>query len=814
MKLREILPAALSAVLCSSAALLGPTLRAQDTPAPAPSSPQAAISRYCVTCHNDKLKTGGVVLQGLDPEHPAQNAKVWEAVVRKLNARAMPPVGVPRPDEATYNSLVAYLTTELDRGAATAPNPGRTAAAHRLSRTEYANVVRDLLGVEIDAAALLPADDTSHGFDNNGDVLSVSPLLLEKYMAVARRISTQAVGDADVKTYTATYDVPRRLTQEDRMSEDLPFGSRGGLAARHTFPVDGEYAIKVRLMRNNDNYIRGLGDRHQLDVRMDGKRLKLFAIGGEPKGRSGPVYAFINKDYKGDAEQENYEFTADYGVEVRFPATAGTHTITAAFLDQSTEAEGELFPRHNFDELYSYKGGDPAVDYVAVTGPFGTKGLGVSESRQRIFTCSPEKAAGGKRTSANDCARQILSALARRAYRRPVSDADLKPLLQHYALGAKMGGFEEGVRTAIQGLLVSPEFLYRVELNPAGAKPGTVYRSGDFALASRLSFFIWSSIPDDELLNLAEKGQLSDPSTVEAQARRMLADPRSKALVDNFTSQWLGLKRLATFSPDPLAFPDFDDNLRRALSQETIMLAEAIARDDRSVIDFLNADYTFVNERLARHYGISNIYGSDFRRVALKDGTRGGLLGQGSVLTVTSYENRTSPTLRGKWVLENIMGSPPPPPPPDVPALKEESATSAKQRSMRERLEQHRVNPACSSCHARMDPLGFALDNYDAIGRWRTAEGVTPVNASGAMPTGEKFNGAGELKKILLQRSDLFVAAYTEKLMMYALGRGTEYYDQPALRQILREAKPDNYKWSALVMGVVRSEPFQSRIVR
>jgi hypothetical protein len=406
------------------------------------------------------------------------------------------------------------------------------------------------------------------------------------------------------------------------------------------------------------------------------------------------------------------------------------------------------------------------VDYVAVTGPFETKGLGLTASRQRIFACHPEGISGEKKISANDCAKKILAGLTRRAYRRPVNDADLKPLLQHYALGVKYGGFEEGIRTAIQGLLISPEFLFRVEMDPSGAKPGTIYRSGDFALASRLSFFLWSSIPDEELLTLAEQGKLSDPPTLETQARRMLADPRAKALVDNFTFQWLGLKRLTNFSPDPIVFPDFDENLRHAFDQETMLLAETIAREDRSVIDFLNADYTFVNERLARHYGLPNVYGSDFRRVHLKDATRGGLLGLGSILAVTSYENRTSPTLRGKWVLENIMGTPPPPPPPNVPALKEESPTSPKQRSMRERMEQHRVNPACSSCHSRMDPLGFALDNYDAVGRWRTHEGSTPVDASGVMPTGEKFTGAGELKKILLGRSDLFVAAYTEKLMM------------------------------------------------
>ena len=815
-------------VLLAAATPMLAQMPVAQAPVAAPhGAPADLVARYCVGCHNDKLKTGGLTLQTIRVDRPAENAQVWENVLRKLNARAMPPAGAPKPDNATYNELTEYLETELDRAASATPNPGRTAAAHRLNRTEYTKAVRDLLAVEIDSTTLLPADDASRGFDNNADILSVSPLLIEKYMAAARRISTLAVGDADIKTFTASYDVSRRLTQDDRMSEDLPFGSRGGLAVRHFFPVDGEYSIKVRLMKNNDNYIRGLGDRHQLDVRMDGARVKLFSVGGESVGRSGPVYAFINKDYKGDAEQENYEFTADAHLQVRFPATAGTHTVAVAFLDQSTEYEGELMPRHNFDELYSYKGGDPAVDTVAITGPLSTKGLGLTESRQRIFVCNPEQGSpnqspdlkgGGTRAANETCAKQILSALARRAYRRPVQDADLKALMKFHDVGNKVGGFEEGIRTAIQGLLVSPEFLFRVETDPAGVKSGATYRSSDVVLASRLSFFLWSSIPDDELLTLAEQNKLSDPQVLDAQTRRMLADPRSSALMENFASQWLGLRRLAAVSPDPIAFPDFDDNLRRAMHQETLMLAETIAREDRGVLDFLTADYTFVNERLARHYGIPNIYGSDFRRVSLKgttqDGTRGGLLGQGSILTVTSYENRTSPTLRGKWVLDNLLGTPPPPPPPNVPALVEENAGNGRQRSMRERLDQHRVNPVCSTCHSRMDPLGFALDNYDAVGRWRTHEGTTAVDASGAMPDGAKFNGAGELKKILLVRSEQFVSTFAEKLMMYALGRGVEYYDQPTVRGILRDAAAQNYKWSALVSGVVKSPAFQSRMAR
>ncbi|MCZ6491624.1 MAG: DUF1592 domain-containing protein, partial [Acidobacteria bacterium] len=539
----------------------------------------AVLNRYCITCHNEKLKTAELVLSKLDIANPGADAPVWEKVARKLRTGQMPPAGMPRPEQAFYGDFAAYLETALDRAAAAKPDPGRP-AVHRLNRAEYTNAVRDLLATDIDGASLLPADDASRGFDNIADILSVSPLLVERYMSAARKISRLAVGDPDVRPFTTEYNVSRRLVQNGRMSEDLPFGSRGGTAIRHHFPLDGEYLIQVRLQRNNDNYIRGLGEPHQLDVRLDGARLQLFTIGGEHQGRSSPVYSFINKDYLGDPEQENYEFSADAGLEVRFQAKAGVRLVGVAFLNQPSEPEGELMPRQFYDELLSFKGGDPAVDNISISGPFHPKGLGDTPSRRKIFVCSPAGIADEE-----PCAKKILSTLARRAYRRPVTEADVLTLLQFYQVGRSPGGFEAGIGTAIQGILVSPEFLFRMERDPERSNekvaPGTAYPVSNLELASRLSFFLWSSIPDDQLLGLAERGKLSDPAVLEQQVMRMLADSRSKALVGNFTEQWLGLRKLGTVSPDPKVFPDFDDNLREALQQETKLFAESIAREDR-----------------------------------------------------------------------------------------------------------------------------------------------------------------------------------------------------------------------------------------
>jgi hypothetical protein len=754
------------------------------------------------------LKTADLLLDKANVDNVAEGAAQWEKVVRKVRAGAMPPVGAPRPDKATFDSFVAYLEAGLDRTAASQPNPGRP-ADHRLNRAEYTNAIRDILALEVDAESLLPADNAGYGFDNIGDVLSVSPLLMERYMFAAGKISRMAVGDPTMRPAAETYRASSKLMQEDRMSEDLPFGSRGGMAIRHTFPLDGEYVVTVRLQRNADGYIRGLTEAHQLDVRLNGERLKLFAVGGEHKGRPGPMYTRQDPDYRGDPEQVGYEHDADAGLEVRFAAKAGTQLVGVAFLQQTTKPEGIYTPRLLLGDMDKYKGGVPVVDSVAIAGPYNAKGAGETPSRQRIFVCTP--AAGAEE---EPCARKILSTLARRAYRRPVTDQDVEPLLGLYKTGRGRGSFEAGIEVALQRILAGPEFLFRVEHDPANGAPGAVHPVSDLDLASRLSFFLWSSVPDDELLDLAERGKLKEPAALEQQVRRMLADPRSKALVRNFAGQWLYLRNLRVVSPSDREFPDFDDELREALRQETELLFENMLREDRSVLDLLKADYTFINERLARHYGIPDIYGSHFRRVAVTEETRKGLLGQGSVLTVTSYANRTSPVLRGKWVLENLLGMPPPPPPPDVPPLQEKSK-EGKPLTMRQQMEQHRANPACSGCHKLMDPIGFALENFDAIGKWRTispfGEANSPIDPSGVFYDGNKFQNVVEFRQVLLSHSDQYVRTVTEKLLTYALGRGVEYYDAPAVRRITREAAPSDYRWSSLILGIVKSAPFQMR---
>ena len=784
-----------------------------STPADSPgSSYRAVLNRYCVTCHNEKLKTADLILSKADVESPSVDAPVWEKVVRKLRARAMPPAGAPRPDDTAYTSFANYLETELDRAAAAKLNPGRP-AIHRLNRAEYTNAVRDLLALEIDGAAILPADESSNGFDNLGGGLTISPMLMERYLSAAGKVARLAVGDINAQPLFETYDLSRFLFQDDRMSEDLPFASRGGMAIRHQFPLDGDYAIKIRLQRDFRDRIRGLEEPHLLDVRMDGARLKLLTIGGERKGKTAPVYSTAEL---GDPEQEHYELIADDALEFRFPAKAGTHLVQVAFLKETWAPEGalqyvdakpEALPRLPLYDYQEYKGGDPTVDSVAIGGPFDPKGLSETPSRRRIFICHPEN---GKDEEA--CAKKILSAIAHRAYRRPLTDGDIRNLLQFYRDGRKTkAGFEGGIEMALERILVGPEFLFHIErdLQPDGSAPGTAYRISDLELASRLSFFLWSSIPDDQLLDLAERGKLKDGTVLEQQVKRMLADPRSKSLVTNFASEWLYLRNLSGAKPDPDVFPDFDDNLREAFRRETELFFESIIREDRSIVDLLSANYTFVNERLARHYGIPNVYGSHFRRVSLDGESRGGLLSQGSILTVTSYANRTSPTIRGKWVLENILGAPPPPPPPNVPSLKDTKDVRA--LTMRQRMEQHRANPACAVCHTRMDPLGFAMENFDAIGRWRNVDGKNSIDPSGVLPEGVQFEGPAGLRKVLLSKRDEFASTVTEKLLTYALGREVEYYDQPVIRKILREAASGEYRWSALVFGIVNSTPFQMR---
>lgn len=774
-------------------------LRAAALQSPTPgldnaSQHRATLNLYCVTCHNEKLKTAGLMLDKADIEHISDSAPVWEKVVRKLRTRAMPPSGLPRPDLATYDSLAAYLETELDRSAAANPNPGRP-AMHRVNRAEYTNAVRDLLGIEIDAASLLPTDESGYGFDNIGDALSVSPMLIERYMSVARQISRLAVGDPTIHPASETYKIPTFTPQDDRVSDDLPFGSRGGTAVHHRFPLDGEYVLKIRLQRSNIAGVFGLGEPHQLDVRVDGSRIKLFTIGGISKAK---------QEASGSQAEPQKVEEPDAHLEVRFTAKAGTRVVGVAFLNQTAEQEGMLLPHLETNKIYD--GGaydDPAIDSVSISGPFGAKGSGETASRRKIFVCRPAGSA-----DADTCAKKILSTLARRAYRRPLTASDVQALMRLYREG-KGEGFEAAIGLALEGILVSREFLFRIERDPANAAPNTAYPVSDIELASRLSFFLWSSIPDDTLLTVAEQRKLKDPAVLDQQVQRMLRDPRAKALVSNFAGQWLQLRSIRSVAPDPATFPGFDEALREAFQKEAELFFESLLREDRSVVDLLNANYTFVNERLARHYGIPNVYGSRFRRVTLTDETRMGLLGKGSILMATSYANRTSPVLRGKFVLENVLGTPPPPPPPNVPALQDNKG--AQPLTMRQRMEEHRKNPVCASCHSQMDPMGFALDNFDGTGQWRATEGSTPIDPSGTLPDGTKFDGPVGLRKVLLSRADSFVMTVTEKLLTYALGRGIEYFDEPAVRKIVRDAAPSNYTWSTIITGIVKSTPFQMR---
>jgi hypothetical protein len=788
-----------------------PSPRTVSGPAPASSparaaaiSDRAVLDKYCVTCHNRKSKTAGLMLDALDIDRVGADAEVWEKVAHKLRAHEMPPPSAPRPDDVTYAAVAASVEAALDGAAASRPNPGRV-PIHRLNRAEYTNAVRDLLALEIDGRTLLPADDADQqGFDNIAGVLSVSPALLERYMSAARKISRVAVGDPGIVPGFEIYKSPKMLAQDERMDEDLPFGSRGGIAIRHVFPLDGEYVVKVRLRRQLYDYIVGIGEPHQIEVRLAGVRVTRFTVGGEAKGRPAPA-TFVG-NMLGEPEWEKYTHEADAGLEVRFPAKAGMHVVGVSFVDAPAEPEGVLQPpQTGFDrgtnELYD---GNPSIDSVAIGGPFHARGPGESLTRQKVFLCYPTD-----KVSEAPCARKILSRLTRQAYRRPVTGEDVRMLLGFYDAGRSAGGFDQGIQRALERLLTDPDFLFRVERDPAGIGPGTPYRLTGVELASRLSFFLWSSIPDDELLDVAVRGRMSDPVVLQQQVRRMLADPRSKALVSNFAGQWLGLRKIGGITPDPDRFPEFDDNLREALVQETELLVESQVRDDRSVVDLLNADYTFVNERLARHYEIPNIYGSRFRRVPINDARRG-LLGQGSILALTSYPNRTSPVLRGKWLLDNILGSPPPPPPPNVPDLKETGA-DGRRVSMRDRMELHRKNPVCASCHVRMDPLGFALENFDAVGKWRTNSDGAPIDSSGVLPDGSQFTGVPGLRNFVMSHRGQLVGTLTKKLLTYALGRGVEFYDLAAVRTIVREAAASDDRWSSIILGIVRSAPFQMR---
>lgn len=749
---------------------------------------RALLDKYCVTCHNAKARTAGLALDRLDLANVAAGAETWEKVIEKIRGGMMPPIGMPRPDRATLDAFLASLENKLDDAYFANVNPGRV-GLHRLNRAEYGNAVRDLLALDVDVSSLLPADDANYGFDNIADSLSVSPMLMERYVTAAWKISSLAVGDLKIPPTTYTFRNRPDLSQ-DRHIEGLPLGTRGGILVKYTFPLDAEYRFKVRFWGNTVNTVRGLELPSQVEVTLDGARVKLVTIGGQKDADFG------NTNPTASAEDLAKR------VELQIPVTAGPHAVGFAFLQQSSGPTVELlqpYQREKVDPINT--SGIPEIDWVSVSGPMKATGPGDTPSRRRIFACHP--AAG---SDAVPCARQILSTLARRAYRRPVTEPEMERLLGYFQRGQNEGGFDSGIESALAFILVNPQFLFRAEADPVQAVAGTRHRISDLDLASRLSFFLWSSVPDDELLTVASKGKLHEPAVLEQQVRRMLADARSDALIQNFFGQWLYLRNLKATTPDQQVFPDFDDNLRQAFLRETEMFTGSIVREDRSVVDLLTANYTFVNERLAKHYGIPNVYGNQFRRVTLTDPARRGLLGQGSVLTVSSYANRTSPVLRGKWILTNILGTPPPPPPPNVPPFNEQASGT-----MRERMVQHRTNPACSGCHSVMDPVGFAMENFDAIGHWRTKDGGAPIDASGALPDGTAVNGPAAVIAALGKHPEQFARTMTEMMLTYALGRGLEYYDMPVVRSVAREAGKKDYRFSELVLGIVKSPPFQMK---
>ncbi len=780
----------------------GPVTQTTASGDPAPD--RSLLDTYCVTCHNARVQTAGLMLDTIDLSQVGVNAELLEQVTRKLRKGQMPPAGRPRPTPATIDAFATSLETALDRAAEASPDPGRV-ALHRLNRLEYVNAIRDLLALEIDGTALLPADTSGFGFDNNADVLSVTPALMARYLSAATKISRLAIPSPTIRPASQVFRASEFARQDVRRGEDLPFGTVGGFAFRHVFPLDGEYVFTIRLQRNRvGGTIRGIDDAHQVELRLDRALLARFDVGGEFQGSDPGILIAIPEEDVDAQRLHTYRLTADDHLELRATIQAGTHLVAVAFTDRAVLTEMvPVRPRSIQASTFSDDAGHPGIGTLEIAGPYAGTAPKDTASLRQIFTCRPATV----RDEA-ECARQILGTLARRAYRRPVTRSDVDPLLDLYTLGRTGGSFDAGIERALEALLVSPKFLLRIEPRPPGATPGTVYRLGDVELASRLSFFLWSSIPDDELLDLAERGRLSEPTVLEAQVRRMRADPRAVAFLRNFADQWLITRNMLLAEPDPRLFPDFDDTLREAFLQETQLFIESQVREDRSVFDLLRADYTYLNERLAGHYGIPNVYGSHFRRVRLPNDRRHGLLGHASVLTVTSYAHRTSVVLRGKWVLETLLGAPPPPPPPTVPPLEENDRRQP--TSLRERMEQHRDNPVCASCHARMDPLGFALEHFDATGRWREDDGGAAIDAVVTLPDGTHLDSPAAFRDAL--SSDEFVRTVAEKLLTYALGRGLEYYDAPAVRQLLRDAAPD-YRWSSFVLGIVKSVPFQMRRV-
>ncbi|HVY63797.1 MAG TPA: DUF1592 domain-containing protein [Gammaproteobacteria bacterium] len=749
------------------------------------------VKGYCLECHDYAGQEGGLSLEGVDLNKVAEHADIFEKVARKLRGRQMPPPGGAQPDDKTRAEFVAYLERRLDEAAAAAPNPG-PASIHRLNRTEYGNAVRDLLALDVDAAEFLPADDEGYGFDNIADVLRVSPSLLEQYLGASAKIAALAVGDPATPPITAVYRAPSDLAQSSHI-EGLPLGTRGGILIHHNFPLDAEYDFNVFLLRNIVGYMTGLEWPHQLEISVDGERVFLAQVGGP------------EDNLASDANMSATANQIDARLRTRVFVKAGPHDVSVAFLERSAAETHEPLELHTRNLDLQDMNGLPVLDYVNIAGPFNAKGPGDTPSRQRIFSCRPADQA-----TARVCASEILTTLARRAYRRPPSEEDVSLLLGFYDSGAARAGFDAGIESALRMLLTSPKFLFRDEPDPRGVAPGSLYAVGDTALASRLSFFLWSSLPDDELLDLAAQGKLGEPDVYEKQVARMLADPRADALVKNFAGQWLFLRNLANIRPSTEEFPDFDDNLRQSMRRETELLFTNVMREDHSVVELLTADYTFVNDRLAQHYGIEGVYGSQFRKVKVTDPNRRGLLGHASILTITSYPNRTSPVLRGKWVLENVLGTPAPAPPPNVPALADNEGGKAA-RTLRERLAAHRINPVCSTCHDVMDPIGLSLEHFDAIGQWRTREPGGAIDSHGQLADGRQIDGAAALREAVTADPEQFARVFTAKLMTYALGRGLESYDMPTVRKIVRDAAPHGYKFSAIVNGIVNSPAFRMR---
>jgi hypothetical protein len=782
-------------------AVAPPPFALQTTPAPASAVTSASAQRhgavvteYCVTCHNNRARIAGLVLDDANPASVpvASNPELWEKVVRKVRLGAMPPQGARRPAGTALGDLAMWLERELDQAAAVRPNPGRP-LVHRMNRTEYANAVRDLLHFELDVTSLLPPDDSAYGFDNVSEVLGLSPVQVERYVTAAEYISAHAVGSPDVSPGSETYRV-RQDRSQDQHIEGAPLGTVGGVHVRHLFPLDAEYRFEVALFRTNLDVPRGLEYPNDLEITVDGERVFLYTIGGPADQPAGEM-------------TKEAADAIDARLRVQVPVKAGVRTVGGAFVQRRGVGTTRLQPFIRSSAGPYDATGRPHVSTLTVVGPFNAAGPGSTATRQRIFSCRPESGVPERR-----CAEQIIGTLGRRAYRQPLSESDRRPLLAFYEDGHREGGFEVGIQRAVQRMLASPKFVLRVERTPAGVGPGQAHRLSDLELASRLSFFLWSSIPDDELLDLAVRGTLSERAVLERQVRRMLADPKSGALVSNFAGQWLQLRNLRSLVPDSERFPDFDDQLRESFARESELFFESIVREDRNVLDLLTADYTFVNERLARHYGIPNVYGSRFRRVPVANEARRGLLGHGSLLTVTSHADRTAPVLRGKWILDNLLGTPPPPPPPDVSTDLEEPEEGAAPLTMRERMLLHRASPQCASCHNLMDPLGLALENFDAVGSWRGYDSGAPIDATTQLFDGTRVDGVVALRRALLAHDEMLMRTITEKLMTYALGRGLQPYDMPVVRAIVRGAARDEYRFSAIVRGIVGSMPFQMRV--